>query len=152
MAGRYIATIDCGSSNVRCIIFDMDTGRQVSVAARDWYVPQSGVIPGAYDFDAKVNWPLVCECTQKALSRVDPYYLLDRMTLDVPAGSYGMQVLFSDIANQQHLVPDPKRCDGQAGGHAPGKGGHRHRRCHLRCGRRRPIPRHGGGRSRPGGY
>lgn len=71
MAGRYIATIDCGSSNVRCILFDMDTGRQVSVAARDWYVPQNGAVPGAYDFDARLNWPLVCECTQKALSAVD---------------------------------------------------------------------------------
>ena len=41
MAGRYIATIDCGSSNVRCILFDMQTGRQIGVASRDWYVPQN---------------------------------------------------------------------------------------------------------------
>lgn len=33
MAGRYIATIDCGSSNVRCILFDMQTGRQIGVAS-----------------------------------------------------------------------------------------------------------------------
>lgn len=33
---------------------------------------------------------------------LDPYYLLDRLTLDVPAGSYGLQVLFSDVANQQN--------------------------------------------------
>lgn len=72
MSGRYIATIDCGSSNVRCIIFDMDTGREVSVAARDWYVPQNSAISGAYDFDARLNWPLVCECTKKALSKVHP--------------------------------------------------------------------------------
>lgn len=71
MKRSLIATIDCGSSNVRCIIFDMDTGRQVSIAARDWYVPQNGKIPGAYDFDDKRNWPLVCECTKAALSRVD---------------------------------------------------------------------------------
>lgn len=72
MAKRYIATIDCGSSNVRCILFDMDTGRQVSVAARDWYVPRNSEIPGAYDFSDKRNWPLVCECTKSALSKVDP--------------------------------------------------------------------------------
>lgn len=72
MANRYVATIDCGSSNVRCIIFDMDSGRQVSVAARDWYVPQNSEIPGAYDFSAEANWFLVCECTQKALSAVSP--------------------------------------------------------------------------------
>lgn len=72
MAGRYIATIDCGSSNVRCILFDMQTGRQIGVASRDWYVPQNSTIPGAYDFDSRLNWPLVCECTRKALASVDP--------------------------------------------------------------------------------
>lgn len=71
MSKKYIATIDCGSSNVRCIVFDMETGRQVSVAAQDWYVPQNSGIPGAYDFDSKVNWPLVCKCTKKALSSIN---------------------------------------------------------------------------------
>jgi autoinducer-2 kinase len=67
---RYVATIDCGSSNVRCVVFDMETGAQVSVASRDWYVPKNSEIPGAYDFDSSVNWSLVCECTREALSRV----------------------------------------------------------------------------------
>lgn len=71
MANRYIATIDCGSSNVRCIIFDIDSGRQVSVASRDWYVPLNNNIPGAYDFDDKLNWKIVCECTKSALSLID---------------------------------------------------------------------------------
>lgn len=71
MIQRLIATIDCGSSNVRCIIFDMDTGSQVSVAARDWYVPQNGKYPGQYDFDDRMNWRLVCECTKAALSKVN---------------------------------------------------------------------------------
>lgn len=71
MKRSLIATIDCGSSKVRCIIYDMDTGKNVSVAARDWYVPQSGIIPGAYDFDGRYNWSLVCECVKAALSRVD---------------------------------------------------------------------------------
>lgn len=71
MAQKLIATIDCGSSNVRCILFDMETGGQVSVAARDWYVPQNGARPGQYDFDDKVNWKLVCECTKAALSKVN---------------------------------------------------------------------------------
>ena len=35
-ARKLVATIDCGSSNVRCIIFDMENGRQVSVSAADW--------------------------------------------------------------------------------------------------------------------
>jgi autoinducer 2 (AI-2) kinase len=68
---RYVATIDCGSSNVRCVVFDVDTGLQVSVASQDWYVPKNSDIPGAYDFDSKVNWPLVCKCTREALSRVN---------------------------------------------------------------------------------
>ena len=71
MKRNLIATIDCGTSNVRCIIFDMDTGCQVSVAVRDWYVPQNGTVPGAYDFDDKCNWALVCECTKAALARID---------------------------------------------------------------------------------
>ena len=49
----------------------MDTGKQVSVSAQDWYVPQNGEIPGAYDFDDKVNWNLVCECTKVALAKVN---------------------------------------------------------------------------------
>ena len=103
-ARNLIATIDCGSSNVRCIIFDMDTGEQVSAAAKDWYVPQNGGIPGAYDFDGKINWPLVCECTKAALSRVDPaevqavtasgfrhgIFLLDRKRDDVVYGCFNM--------------------------------------------------------------
>jgi len=56
---------------VRCIIFDADTGRQVSVASQDWYVPRNSVIPGAYDFDSRANWKLACECIREALSRVD---------------------------------------------------------------------------------
>ncbi|MDO4568457.1 MAG: FGGY family carbohydrate kinase [Clostridia bacterium] len=70
-AGRYIATIDCGTSNVRCIVFDMDTGRQVSSASQDWYVPNNAEIAGAYDFDAESNWELVCRCTRAALSGLD---------------------------------------------------------------------------------
>lgn len=70
MAAKLIATIDCGSSNVRCIVFDMDTGRQVGEASMDWYVPQNSEIPGAYDFDSRANWELVCACTKQALSRV----------------------------------------------------------------------------------
>lgn len=50
----------------------MQTGPQVGVASRDWYVPQNSTIPGAYDFDSRLNWPLVCECTRKALASVDP--------------------------------------------------------------------------------
>ena len=69
MDKKLIATIDCGSSNVRCIVFDMETGEQVSVAARDWYVPQNSEIPGAYDFDDKVNWEYVCSCTRAALEK-----------------------------------------------------------------------------------
>ena len=68
---RYVATIDCGSSNVRCVVFDVDTGSQVSSASIDWYVPQNSDTPGAYDFDSGVNWSLVCQCTKEALSRVD---------------------------------------------------------------------------------
>lgn len=101
---NLIATIDCGSSNVRCIIFDMDTGEQVSAEARDWYVPQNGDIPGAYDFDGKINWPLVCECSREALSRVDPaeiravtatgfrhgIFLLERTRDEVVYGCFNM--------------------------------------------------------------
>lgn len=71
MANKYVATIDCGSSNVRCIVFNVDTGKQVSVAAREWYVPKNSKIAGAYDFDSDTNWDLVCECTQAALAAVD---------------------------------------------------------------------------------
>lgn len=71
MANRYVATIDCGSSNVRCIIFDADTGRQVSIAAQDWYVPKNSTIPGAYDFDSNANWKLACACIREALSRIN---------------------------------------------------------------------------------
>lgn len=71
MAKRLTATIDCGSSNVRCIVFDADTGHQVSVASQDWYVPRSNHIPGAYDFDSCANWKLVCGCIREALSRVN---------------------------------------------------------------------------------
>lgn len=71
MKKQYISTIDCGSSNVRCIIFDMDTGAQVSSASRDWYVPQNSEIEGAYDFDDKLNWKIVCECIRKAVSAVN---------------------------------------------------------------------------------
>lgn len=67
---KYVATIDCGSSNVRCVVFDMDTGVQVSVASQDWYVPKNSTVPGAYDFDSAVNWSHVCSCTREALSRV----------------------------------------------------------------------------------
>ena len=69
MDKKLVATIDCGSSNVRCIIFDMETGEQVSVASRDWYVPQNSSIPGAYDFDDKLNWEYVCSCTRAALEK-----------------------------------------------------------------------------------
>lgn len=72
MSGKYIATIDCGSSNVRCILFDMETGRQVGVSAKDWYVPQNSQIPGAYNFDAKKNWGLVCECMKSVVRGIDP--------------------------------------------------------------------------------
>lgn len=68
---QMIATIDCGSSNVRCIIFDAETGEQVSIAAKDWYVPQKKDAPGQYDFDDVTNWKLVCECTKAALSKVN---------------------------------------------------------------------------------
>ncbi len=71
MVQRYAAVVDCGSSNVRCILFDVDTGRQMSVASRDWYVPKNGAVAGAYDFDSNTNWALVCACIREAVSRVD---------------------------------------------------------------------------------
>lgn len=98
MEERYIATIDCGSSNVRCILFDMDTGKQVSVAARDWYVPQNGAVPGAYDFDAGLNWPLVCDCTRKALSKVDP-----RRVVAVSASGFRHGIFCLDRRGEQVL-------------------------------------------------
>ena len=35
MDKKLVATIDCGSSNVRCIIFDMETGEQVKVSLKE---------------------------------------------------------------------------------------------------------------------
>ena len=101
---KLIATIDCGSSNVRCIIFDMENGEQVSVAAKDWYVPQRPGCPGQYDFDGVANWKLVCECTNAAVSRVKPeeiiavtstgfrhgIFLIDRNSDTVLYGSFNM--------------------------------------------------------------
>lgn len=70
MRRQYIATIDCGSSNVRCIIFDMNTGDQISSASQDWYVPHNREIEGAYDFDDELNWKIVCGCIRKAAAAV----------------------------------------------------------------------------------
>ncbi|MDR1894474.1 MAG: hypothetical protein LBQ61_07300, partial [Spirochaetales bacterium] len=67
MKRQLAATIDCGSSSARCLIFDMDTGEQVALGSQDWYAARSSHIPGAFDFDAGNNWPVVCRCIKKAL-------------------------------------------------------------------------------------
>ena len=68
MARQLIATIDCGSSNVRCIVFDIHTGEKLCATSRDWYVPEEN---GVYHFDDITNWKLLCECTKSALSEID---------------------------------------------------------------------------------
>ena len=73
MARQLIATIDCGSSNVRCIIFDIHTGEKICSTSRDWYVPEEN---GVFYFDDVTNWKLLCECTKSALSAVDPKELV----------------------------------------------------------------------------
>lgn len=65
---QLVATIDCGTSNVRCIVFDIHTGEKVCVTSRDWYVPEEN---GVFYFDDITNWKLLCECTRSALSQVN---------------------------------------------------------------------------------
>ena len=72
MSRQLIATIDCGTSSGRCIIFDMETGLQISTGSKEWYVSHDSDIPGAFDFDFKNNWEVVCECIKKALNGIDP--------------------------------------------------------------------------------
>ncbi|MDR2480272.1 MAG: hypothetical protein LBD48_13315 [Treponema sp.] len=69
---QLIATIDCGTSSGRCIVFDMETGVQVSSAGKEWYPSQSSDIPGAFDFDTRRNWAVLCECIKKSLQGINP--------------------------------------------------------------------------------
>lgn len=71
MKRKYVATIDCGTSSVRCLLFDVDTGEQAAVRRIDWYPSKDKRIPGAFDFDGAANWPLVCDCVRGALASVD---------------------------------------------------------------------------------
>jgi autoinducer 2 (AI-2) kinase len=50
----------------------METGAQVNTGSKEWYVSQNSDITGAFDFDAKNNWAVVCECIKKALQGIDP--------------------------------------------------------------------------------
>lgn len=68
MARQLVAIIDCGSSNVRCIVFDIHTGEKLCSASRDWYVPEEN---GVFHFDDRTNWKLLCECTRAALAKIN---------------------------------------------------------------------------------
>lgn len=115
-ARKLVATIDCGSSNVRCIIFDMESGTQVSVSAADWYVPQNGEIEGAYDFNDRINWKLVCQCTRAALAKVRAeeiaavtatgfrhgIFLLDRKQDEIVYGCFNMDSRMDSTYIHEH--------------------------------------------------
>lgn len=71
MKRQLVAIIDCGTSSVRCIVFDINTGEKLCAPSRDWYVPESKDNAGFYDFDDVINWKLLCECTQSAMSKIN---------------------------------------------------------------------------------
>jgi autoinducer 2 (AI-2) kinase len=69
---KYVLTVDCGTSNVRSLLFRISDGRHAAVSQRDWYVPEKTDVPGAVDFDGGKNWIMVRECIRQAMRDVDP--------------------------------------------------------------------------------
>ncbi len=63
---NYLMAIDAGTGSVRAVIFDT-TGKQISVAQKEWIHLEVEGIENSMTFDVEKNWDLTVWCIQHSL-------------------------------------------------------------------------------------
>lgn len=67
MSGRYLLTLDVGTSGGRCVIFGV-RGRLVALKSRPWsYLTAGEISPLAREFDPHILWSTLCQLVSEAL-------------------------------------------------------------------------------------
>ena len=93
----YFMTIDAGTGSARAIIFDTK-GQQIGIAQQEWtHLSEEGV-PNSMGFDTAVNWQIVSQCIQGAISDAN----IDASEIKaVTATSMREGIVLYDKANQE---------------------------------------------------
>jgi autoinducer 2 (AI-2) kinase len=60
-----LLALDAGTGSCRAVFFD-ETGRQLSIAQREWFHRSVEGVPGSMEFDTRANWALIVECIREA--------------------------------------------------------------------------------------
>jgi len=68
MTGKYVAAIDAGTGNGKCLVFNSE-GTQIAFGAREWSHPEIPEFPGSRVFNTENNWRLICEATRETLQK-----------------------------------------------------------------------------------
>ena len=63
---QYLMAIDAGTGSVRAVIFDT-TGKQISVAQKEWIHLEVEGVENSMTFDVEKNWDLTVWCIQHSL-------------------------------------------------------------------------------------